>query len=151
MKRDIKAETLRAVRRYALAYPGDRWVDGAFASLDPPKQATFDFDAMAGRAAANAGIEQAKKNRGVPYGIACRLAEEIARKDGEVHMDAVIKLASARGMDLSDLGPAAGGVFRDKKKWEFVRWTHSERESNHASDLRVWRLREEWLREHPIT
>jgi hypothetical protein len=149
MKRDVKADLRRALRAFANAFPEERALaEGFIERLNV--QRSIDFDAHASKEAAHEGIARAKKSRIIPYLNACILAERIARERGEVHMDDVFRLAGSLNIDLRDIGPAAGGVFRDRKKWEFVRWTKSDRVSNHDSDLRVWRLRKEWLDANPI-
>ena len=56
-----------------------------------------------------------------------------------VTMDDVRKQAKNLGVDISDLGNAAGSVFRPKALWKFTgEFRASEKVSRHANANRVW-------------
>lgn len=73
--------------------------------------------------------------------IAKDIARRMAQKQGEVTADDVQRRLILWDYDLSDLGNAAGSIFKGKE-WECVGWKKSERVSNHARAIRVWRLRQ---------
>lgn len=89
---------------------------------------------------------EALKDRGMAIAAAARpnalelartVAREVARENGgECHMDMV---RNAMPDDVY-LGPAAGSVFKCQG-WVFTgRRVRSDREENHARELKVWRL-----------
>jgi len=103
-------------------------------------QLKFEFDLEEGRRRKEEGIDLAAYNRSESLAIAVDCAIDIAHREGTVHMDLVRKEMNRRGVDDDPLGPAAGAVFR--KYFEPTGlWTKSARVTNHASDLRVWRLK----------
>lgn len=74
----------------------------------------------------------------------CRqILRRVARRrcDRSVTADDAQHVITSMGYQASDLGPAAGSLFRGGE-WEFTgNWKKSKRPTNHSSDLRVWRLR----------
>ena len=69
--------------------------------------------------------------------------ENIARgrESREVTADDATRYLVDNGIEHNALGASAGSLFRGKQ-WEFTgRWEKSKKASNHASDLRVWRLK----------
>ena len=70
--------------------------------------------------------------------IACELA--MAREMREVHADNVYREMKRRGIPFEGLGPAAGSIFKGRD-WVFTgKRIKSARISNHARDIKVWRL-----------
>ena len=70
--------------------------------------------------------------------IACELA--MARETRECHADSVNREMKRRGIPFEDLGPAAGSIFKGRD-WVFTgKRIKSARISNHARELKVWRL-----------
>jgi len=70
--------------------------------------------------------------------IACELA--IERETREVHADNVYREMKRRGIPFEGLGPAAGSIFKGRD-WVFTgKRIKSARISNHARDIKVWRL-----------
>jgi hypothetical protein len=104
-------------------------------------QDTFNFSE--GKAARDAGLDRA----GNPFYRRELLdkARDAARILGgagerDVTYDDVYLYLLTHGRDPSLLGPAAGKVFLNKD-WVSVGWKQSERVSNHARAMRVWRLK----------
>jgi hypothetical protein len=67
-------------------------------------------------------------------------AKRYARASGSVSYDDVYRVLEDIGKQPELLGNAAGLVFRGAE-WEPVGWKQSERKTNHARAMRVWRLR----------
>lgn len=100
-------------------------------------QATI-FDAIAAREAAEAGIELAATNNRPLLEIARRLAAELGRRQRFVTADDVQRILIDRGYQESQLGNAAGSVFRGRQwKWH-GQTVKSERVASHGRLLRVW-------------
>jgi hypothetical protein len=97
------------------------------------------FKYMEAQARRNAGMAAAENGREWLLAQAQRCAREAAETYGEVHADDVAMHMSARGLDYSALGNAAGSVFKG------MEWTgrvvRSERPSTHGRIIRVWRLK----------
>lgn len=70
--------------------------------------------------------------------MAKAIAIELSTIHGKVHMDMVQKILEEKGFDSSDLGPAAGGVFRGKNWRTTNEIVFSKRKRNHASRILVW-------------
>ena len=102
--------------------------------LTPRAQAEF----QAGQAAKTAGMEVAAANRENSLQEARRIARSIALAgDGTCDADQVG--AELRRLGRSQLGPAAGSLFKSAC-WEFTgRRVLSRKTSNHARELKVWR------------
>ncbi len=104
------------------------------------RQATFNF--KAGQAARDAGLDRASNPfyRKELLEWARLSAKRIARAAGRVSYDDVYRVLEYTGKQPELLGSAAGNVFRTGE-WESVGWKPSERKSNHARPMRVWRLK----------
>lgn len=99
------------------------------------------FDLAAGEAAKELGLRCAQDAHPGLLEIAQELAEKEAAKkeDRIISADDVYRALEAGGLP-TDLGAAAGGIFRNVKKWAFTgKWVKSERVSNHARVIRKWR------------
>ncbi len=153
MKRDTSADLRRAIKAYVKEWPAEaQWAEGIISHVDAERTLQPSlFDASAGKKLKSEGMALAEANRAIPLGHARELALEIAigREDHKSWIDLVYTLAEKRGIDLSELRAAAGSVYKDKKKWVFVGDHSSERTSNHARQIMVWRLRQEWLDANP--
>lgn len=108
------------------------------------RQSTW-FDLAAGLAAREYGMDLAADPRADILERARAIATTIARSrmSREVSADDVYRQLNAEGYSETDLGPAAGSIFRGPA-WEFTGvWRRSERVSNHGRMIRVWQLRGE--------
>jgi hypothetical protein len=85
-------------------------------------------------------VAEASLSRKQLLEIARLCAIRVARRAGSVTSDDVFYELLREGFDPTALGPAAGIVFREKCFVFTGEWRKSQRVSNHASDLRVWRL-----------
>jgi hypothetical protein len=114
------------------------------------QQESFDFERntfnlAAGERRKEDGLARASLPRKQLLEVARGYAVQIARRRGSVTSDDVYAEMLRDGYDPAALGPAAGAVFRG----DFIftgEWRKSQRISNHASDLRVWRLKAEQKR-----
>ena len=112
------------------------------------KQDEFNFDAVTfsrplSEAAKEAGMSLAvSSRRELLEAVRIALVQiALARESREVTAEDGQRWLIMKGYKPRDLGPAAGSRFHSDD-WEFTgKWRKSERVSNHASDLRVWRLR----------
>lgn len=96
------------------------------------------FDATASTARKDAGMEAAARNAETDLDKARAIARELCEAHGETDADEVGKLLHAR-YGIKSLGPAAGSIF--KSGFEFTgRRRKSARKTNHARELKVWRL-----------
>jgi len=68
------------------------------------------------------------------------VAVSLAHKIGEVTADDVYAELVRDGWAVSELGNAAGSIFKGGFVWT-EKWAKSERTSNHARVNRVWRLK----------
>ena len=99
------------------------------------------FDLSLGRAQREAGMRLASTHRGAVLHAARAIAVRVAqgRADRCVTADDVYRHLGAG--DKQRLGNAAGSLFRGGR-WEFTgHWKHSRRITNHARDIKIWRLR----------
>ena len=106
------------------------------------KTAKTTFSREASNAARDKGCYVAATHRHEILTVAKLTAIDIALADParECDSDRVYAQMIKDGHDTSQLGPAAGSIFKGGK-WEFTgRWKNSERVSNHSAALRVWRL-----------
>lgn len=116
--------------------------------MKPSNQNSFDFDRVTfdhsvAEKQKQTGMEQASRNRKELLEIARLYALQIAQRQGNVTSDDVFAAMLLGGLDPTELGPAAGCVFRDKQ-FEFSgEWKKSQRVSNHARHSRVWRLKQD--------
>ena len=93
-------------------------------------------------------IEQgrARRDTGLALAISGRMARLIiARfKAMDAAMTRPERTATSDDAALAGLGNATGAIFKTPA-WEFTgQWKPSNRPSNHARYIRVWRLREEF-------
>jgi hypothetical protein len=101
-----------------------------------------EFDYEAGHEARDAGLDRA----GNPFyrrellERAKAHAIELGHTLGEVTADDVFRRMLNYGEEPELLGNAAGSIFRGVE-WECVGWKQSERKTNHARAIRIWRLR----------
>ena len=97
------------------------------------------FNYMEAQARRNAGMAGAENGREWLLAQAQQCARQACSAFGEVTSDDVASFMSARGLDYSALGNAAGSVFKG------MEWTgrivRSERPSTHGRIIRVWRLK----------
>jgi hypothetical protein len=104
------------------------------------KQLTFD-DLLA-REARDGGLEKAAEKRRELLDLAREIALDVVRREGVVSADEVQAELIRRGHTPAELGNAAGSIFAEDH-WEFTgRWRESQRVSNHARSIRVWRLKD---------
>lgn len=90
-------------------------------------------------AARDAGIAQASAHRQRLLDAARAVARELSLYHGETNSDQVAATLELRGADSTELGNAAGAVFRGKG-WSFVRYIKSVRLSRHANKIGVWKF-----------
>lgn len=87
------------------------------------------------------GMELAELKRFELLQVARGIAVDLCRRNGQCTADDVFIEAENRGTDLSDLGPASGSIFKPKY-FEFTGLrVKSARKTNHARELKVWRLK----------
>lgn len=104
-------------------------------------QAQFNFDVTTGESRKKHGMGAAAARREVLLEKAKHIAIDIAKERGAVTYDDVFRRMLDHGLNPTELGNAAGSVFRGE---EFVftgEWRKSERVSNHARVNRVWTLK----------
>lgn len=100
------------------------------------------FDAAESEARKTAGMSSAEGARAKVLDLARKTARHLASLNGEVTSDDVNDVLS-RAYDISpsELGPAAGSVFKGKG-WEFTgKRVRSRYVRNHSRELKVWRLK----------
>jgi hypothetical protein len=101
-----------------------------------------EFNYEAGQEARDAGLERASNPffRRKALDDARSIARAWAQRNGSVTFDDVYLEMKILNKHPENLGPAAGNVFRTG---EFIPcgWKQSNRESNHARAMRVWRLK----------
>ena len=91
--------------------------------------------------AKNTGMAAAAEAKAERLNVARQIALYLGAcsPDNTCTADAVGKELRRRGLD-DNLGPAAGSIFKDGN-WEFTgERILSSRKSNHARELKVWRL-----------
>ena len=101
------------------------------------------FDLAQGEKEKSRGMSAAQWNRSDLLSEARKIACELAmtRETRECHADNVNREMKRRGIPFEELGPAAGSIFKGKD-WIFTgKRIKSARISNHARELKVWRLR----------
>jgi hypothetical protein len=108
-------------------------------------RATFDLAEGERRKEQGMALASAPLSRKQLLEIARLVAVRIARQQGWVTSDDVFYALLREGFDPTALGPAAGCVFRDKCFVFTGEWRKSARVSNHASDLRVWKLNDDYI------
>tara|TARA_R110000824_G_scaffold149861_1_gene320230 strand:- start:508 stop:864 length:357 start_codon:yes stop_codon:yes gene_type:complete len=108
---------------------------------------TFDpdyrdsFDASESERLKNSGMELAAEPKNELLKIARDCASAVALAgNGTCNADKVAQRMGWLGYSLDELGPAAGSIFKGKD-WEFTGdRVNSKRITNHARELKVWRL-----------
>lgn len=105
--------------------------------------ATATMDLFAGMDARDEGIAKAAESRnGLVEQVRSHL-KLLARSRGNriASADDFEHVLALMGKNYSDLGNAAGAIFKTDD-WEFTgTWTPSQRKSNNARYIRVWRLK----------
>lgn len=98
------------------------------------------FDAFEGARLRDIGMRQAATSRKQELARARDVAEQIAmsNKNRECNADQVQAVMLANKIYL---GNAAGSIFKQHDKWEFVRHIKSSRISNRRAIIKVWRLK----------
>lgn len=107
------------------------------------QQIAFDsvtFSAPAAEVAKQEGMTAAAVSRVELLQAAQEIAVQLAQQHGEVTADDVQAVLIQWGHHPSELGNAAGSIFKGKH-WVFVRFCESTRVSNHKRVIRAWRLR----------
>ncbi len=101
-----------------------------------------EFNYEAGSDARDAGLDRASNPfyRRELLEWARLAARRVAEAAGSVSYDDVYKVLEEMGKNPELLGPAAGNVFRTGE-WVSIGWKPSERKSNNARPIRVWRLK----------
>ena len=102
-----------------------------------PDQRTI-FDAIAAGEAAEAGIAIAAKGNDY-LTVGRQIAVRLARANGRVTADDVIREMIAQGYAGTELGNAAGGLF--KKGFRQIDVVKCERVASHGRLIRVWVLK----------
>lgn len=107
--------------------------------MSQPEQKVFDL--FEGRSRKEHGMDVAAEAKMSDLARARMIAIELAKGHplGECDADMVGRELSKRGYP-SSLGPAAGSLFKTDN-WEFTgKRRLSHRKTNHARELKVWRL-----------
>ena len=86
------------------------------------------------------GMESATQGRAEILTRVKTLAQHIARINGKVTADDVRREFEYRGGNWSELGNAAGSIFKGKN-WNCVGFENSSVATSHARALRVWVLK----------
>ena len=89
----------------------------------------------------DAGMKTATKGRAEALTRAKSLAIDLAKLNGSVTADDVRREYEFRGRSWSELGNAAGSIFKGKH-WHCIGFENSSVASSHARALRVWMLNE---------
>ena len=108
------------------------------------QQEQKEFDFHSGQALKKTGMEMAAEKRSDVLDVARHIALRLARrnKDQECTADEVQRVMVQSGYTPSDLGNAAGSIFKEKK-WKWTgRCVPSTRTSRRGNPIRVWRLSE---------
>jgi hypothetical protein len=100
------------------------------------------FNATEGRRQKQEGMDLAAANRSDLLDYLRELAEQIARESlhGTCSIDDVFRRVIPQGFRPEMLGNAAGSLFK-YDKWEMMGRKNSKRISNHAREIKVWRLK----------
>lgn len=109
-------------------------------NTQPPNDAPL-FDLISGLAKKEEGKALAAANRHDLLEIARDIAVRLAKEYGTVTADDVGRELEKDNIRVEDVGPAMGSLFAGKQ-WEFTgQRVKSSRVSNHARELKVWRLK----------
>ncbi len=108
-----------------------------------PNQTQLVLDLRAGERERDRGVLSASQRRSGTLSLARRLAAETARSrdDRTCTADDVQIALIAAGHEPSELGNAAGAIFRGAEWEQTGEWRPSARVSNHAHRNPVWRMR----------
>ena len=98
------------------------------------------FDYAASKQLRDTGMESAASGRAELLKRARELAVRLARIHGKITADDVRKEYEYRGGNWSELGNAAGSIFKGRY-FECVGFENSSVATSHARALRVWKLR----------
>ena len=85
------------------------------------------------------GIAQAAAHRAKILAAARDVARKLAAERGTTNADDVAIELEKHGVDSTELGNAAGSIFRGKD-WKFVGFMKSVRVSRHRNQIRIWQL-----------
>ncbi len=85
------------------------------------------------------GIAQAAAHRARILAFARDTARRLAAQRGTTNADDVSIALEQEGVDSTELGNAAGAIFRGKE-WKFVGFMKSVRTSRHRNQIRIWQL-----------
>jgi hypothetical protein len=88
-------------------------------------------------AAKEAGIAQAASHRAEILREAREAARHLSWLHGETNADEVAAQLELQSIDSTELGNAAGAIFRGKG-WTFVGYKKSVRVSRHANKIGIW-------------
>lgn len=106
---------------------------------DDYEQMKIVFDAKQGEEAKEAGIALAEEHHAADLDFAREIALQIGLRQDTVSADDVQLWLFKNGYQM--LGPEGGHLF-EAGLWEWTGdWVKSQRVSNHARMLRVWRLK----------
>lgn len=98
------------------------------------------FSSSESRSAKESGMSEAASSRKEILEMARSFAIQLARLQGSVCIDDVMRRLAASGIDPSALGNASGSVFK-ADCWECIGFVQSARVSNHSRMIRKWRLK----------
>jgi hypothetical protein len=90
-------------------------------------------------AAKEAGITQAAAHRSKILATARAIAKAQAVTNGTTNADEVVTELELRRIDSTELGNAAGAIFRGAG-WSFVGYKKSVRVSRHANKIGIWKF-----------
>lgn len=107
------------------------------------------FDAATGDQLKEAGIARASRSRAALLWFAKAIAAHAGRTGEIVTADTVQRELKRQGHDPSDLGNAAGALFRDRKLWTCVGFRNSARTKRQSGTIREWRRRDVHLEARP--
>lgn len=102
------------------------------------------FDLKSEVKARDKGMKRATEGKQDVLSLARKIAKDVARSrpDRCCTADDVQGELALLGYSSTELGNAAGSIFRGDRRWEWTgRWVPSERIGRHANAIRVWRLR----------
>jgi len=102
------------------------------------------FDFAEAKRLKERGMATAAKSRNELLNVARECAIWYAKEfHGTCSADDVAKVMNYRGYNYSDLGNAAGSIFK-ASDWNFTgSYVKSKKVSAHARDIKVWRLKED--------
>jgi len=87
------------------------------------------------------GMATAASGREKALSRARQIAFQLVNLNGKVTADDVRREYTYRGYDWSELGNAAGSIFKSKMlKWQCVGFENSTVTTSHARALRIWKL-----------